>query len=283
MKKIAIYNIKGGDGKSTTARTISVGLSKMSKRVLLFDADGQGNTSKTFIDQKTIHDDNVYDGLDSKACESKFVEKFLHQNHGHTISELFMDPKQITNIIHRTSYDNLDIVPSDLTLFLTDTELRLSNGARENKLKRSLNFIKSTYDYAVIDCSPVKSLVSVNVLYTEPLVIIPVSPFDDSMQGLALTINEINEMKNLYEELDIDYRILIVKNRINNECRANCNEIRSAFKDKVFKTVIRDRSKPIEKAAQNRKTVLDIEETNVANDYRELIKEIEVLFNDRCN
>lgn len=275
MKKIAVYNIKGGDGKTTTAKTISVGLAKRNKKVLLADADGQANTSKTFIDQKTDHDISSYVDLGQKERESLFVDKYLNQNHGRTISEIFDDPKRIREVIQNTGYENLDILPSDLTLFLADTSLRLKDGVRENKLKRATNFIKDDYDYMIFDCSPVKSLVSVNVLYTEPLVIIPVSPFDDSMQGLALTINEINQMMELYDELDIEYRILIVKRRINIECRDNTEEIRAAFGDKVLKTVIRDMAKPIEAAARDRKTVLDIKPTKVYDDYCSLIDELE--------
>ena len=277
MKKIAVYNIKGGDGKTTTAKTIAVGLAQRGNKVLLCDADGQANTSKTFVDQKTEHDLSVQDKLSTKSCETKFINKYINQNHGRTISEVFENPKIIKETIHKTNYENLDVLPSDLTLYLTDTTLRLQDGARENKIQRATNFIKNDYDYMIFDCSPVKSLVSVNVLYTEPLVIIPVSPFDDSMQGLALTINEINQMMKLYEELEIEYRILIVKHRNINECKDNEMEIRAAFGDKVLKTVIGNQAKPIEKAAKDRKTIFDLSPSKVAMDYQSLIDEIEEL------
>ena len=52
MKVIAIYNIKGGDGKTTTAKHIAVGLAAKNFKILLVDADGQANCSKSFVDKK---------------------------------------------------------------------------------------------------------------------------------------------------------------------------------------------------------------------------------------
>ena len=277
MKVIAIYNIKGGDGKTTTAKHIAVGLAAKNFKILLVDADGQANCSKSFVDKKTVRDPLNYAAASSKEKELMFITKYMHQDHGHTISDVFENPKVIKDCIQHTSYDNLDIVTSDLTLYLADTKLRLSDGTRENKLKRATNFVKNDYDYMIYDCSPVKSLVSVNVLYSEPLVIIPVSPSEDSMQGLALTLNEINALKELYEDLDIDYRIMIVKKKNNIEYRENIAEIRAAFGDKVLNTMIREQCKPVEKAARNRKTVLDLPATAISMDYNQLIEELEVL------
>ena len=280
MKTIAIYNIKGGDGKTTTAKHLAVGQSKKGIRILLADADGQANCSKSFIDKKLKRDPAYYESSLDGDKEAAFIRRYMNQDHGATISTIFESPKAVSSCIQHTSYANLDIIPSDLTLYLADTKLRLSDGTRENKLKRATNFIKNDYDYMIFDCSPVKSLVSVNVLYTEPLVIIPVSPADDSMQGLALTLNEINALKDLYEDLDIDYRILIVKRKDNIEYRENIAEIRSAFGDKVFQTMIRDQSKPVEKAVRERKTVLDLPSSSIADDYRNFLDELEVMLHD---
>lgn len=103
MKKIAVYNIKGGDGKTTTAKTISVGLANQGHHMLLCDADGQTNTSKTFVDQMTSHDLSVYEGLNPKTNEGRFIDKYIHQNHGRTISEVFDNPKNIKDVIHRNA------------------------------------------------------------------------------------------------------------------------------------------------------------------------------------
>ena len=280
MKTLPYCNIKGGNGKTTTAKDLAVGLAKKGIRILLADADGQANCSKSFIDKKLKRDPAYYESSLDGDKEAAFIRRYMNQDHGATISTIFESPKAVSSCIQHTSYANLDIIPSDLTLYLADTKLRLSDGTRENKLKRATNFIKKEYDYMIFDCSPVKSLVSVNVLYTEPLVIIPVSPADDSMQGLALTLNEINALKDLYEDLDIDYRILIVKRKDNIEYRENIAEIRSAFGGKVFRTMIRDQSKPVEKAVRERKTVLDLPSSSIADDYRNFLDELEVMLHD---
>ena len=94
---------------------------------------------------------------------------------------------------------------------------------------------------------------------------------------MALTLNEINALKELYEDLDIDYRIMIVKKKNNIEYRENIAEIRAAFGDKVLNTMIREQCKPVEKAARNRKTVLELPATAISMDYNQLIEELEVL------
>ena len=136
MKVIAIYNIKGGDGKTTRQLNISLlELAAKNFKILLVDADGQANCSKSFVDKKTVRDPLNYAAASSKEKELMFITKYMHQDHGHTISDVFENPKVIKDCIQHTSYDNLDIVTSDLTLYLADTKLRLSDGTRENKLK----------------------------------------------------------------------------------------------------------------------------------------------------
>ena len=121
MKTIAIYNIKGGDGKTTTAKHLAVGLAHKGIRILLADADGQANCSKSFIDKKLKRDPAYYESSLDGDKEAAFIRRYMNQDHGATISTIFESPKAVSSCIQHTSYANLDIIPSDLTLYLADT------------------------------------------------------------------------------------------------------------------------------------------------------------------
>ena len=75
MKTIAIYNIKGGDGKTTTAKRLAVGLAKKGILILLADADGQANCSKSFIDKKLKRDPEYYENSSAENKEQAFISR----------------------------------------------------------------------------------------------------------------------------------------------------------------------------------------------------------------
>lgn len=279
MINIATYSVKGGTGKSTLARVLAEGFGKMSEKTLICEVDGQANTSKQLSSEVSavlVDDVESYGGLDESKRTDIFIEKFIHQNEIEGTAAVFSDPKCIKDTIRSTKEENVDMVPANLQLFLTDTKLRLENGRQENRLSRAMNYIKRDYSFCIFDCSPVKSLLINNVMYTDPLVLIPVVPTDDAMQGLALVLNELKEIRGLYEELILDYRIVIVMKSSNNEARRNIDYIRNVFQDRVLDTEIRFQAKPIEAACQQRKSILDFD-APVASDFKKFVEEVSKL------
>ena len=109
MKTIAIYNIKGGDGKTTTAKHLAVGLSKKGIRILLADADGQANCSKSFIDKKLKRDPAYYESSLDGDKEAAFIRRYMNQDHGATISTIFESPKAVSSCIQHTSLSLIHI------------------------------------------------------------------------------------------------------------------------------------------------------------------------------
>lgn len=278
MKKIAVYTVKGGAGKSTLAKAIAEGEAKYyGQRVLIGEVDGQANTSKQMLAQRSAvlaNDTDEYMDLSYERKEALFIQKFLNQGETESMSNVFSDPRSINDVICNTNVDGIDIIPANLQLFRTDAKLRLEDGRQENRLSRAMNFIDTKYDLCVFDCSPVKSLLISNVMYTDPLVIIPVVPNDDALQGLALVLNELNETRELYDELELDYRIVIMMRSNNNEARANIQYLRSVFTDRVLQSEIRFQNKPIEAACKRRRSVLDDKHAAVAEDLRSFVKEV---------
>jgi len=276
MKTITIYNIKGGTGKTTTAKTVAAGLSSNGKRVLLIDLDPQGNSGKTFL---FAHDRLDLHPYEAKTLDEKvtcFMDQYIMQKEERTICDIFEDADSVHDAIRNTDVANLDVIPSNLQLSLVDTKLRLRDGRQENHLEKAIRLVRKEYDCCIIDCSPVKSLLTVNAIYASDLVLIPMAIDDDSKQGLAMTLREIKALEALYD-LDIDYRIVITMKQRTKLQNQTVTYLRSIFEHKLLNTVLCYQNNPITMAAQKRKTVFDIHDSHIANDYRKLLQELEGL------
>ena len=144
---IAVANQKGGVGKTTTAINLSASLAVLEKKILLIDADPQGNaTSGCGIDKKT--------GL-------------------LTLYNIFAQQNVINEVILETEIKNLQIVPSTGDLVGAEIEL-IQYPEREFILKKTLDAVSSKYDYIFIDCPPSLGLLTVNALVAAQTVLMPV-------------------------------------------------------------------------------------------------------------
>lgn len=151
-KVIAICNQKGGVGKTTTTVNLGIGLAMQGKRVLLIDADPQGDLTTSLEWQDS---DNLNITLASKLID--------------VIKESNNNP--LNGILHHN--EGVDLLPSNLEL--SAMEFNLVNAmSRETTLKTYLNEVKSNYDYVLIDCMPSLGMITLNALSAADSVIIPV-------------------------------------------------------------------------------------------------------------
>ncbi|MCP3965811.1 MAG: AAA family ATPase [Lentisphaerae bacterium] len=152
MRIVAVYNIKGGVGKTTTAANLSYHAALHNYSTLLLDLDPQGAVSYYF--------------------RVKPHKKFS--------SEKFLKGKKIQKFIRGSDYENLDVLPSDLSY--RHMELLLSGKKRSRRqLRRILMPVKNEYDLIVLDCPPNITIVAENIFRASDLILIPVIPTTLSM------------------------------------------------------------------------------------------------------
>ena len=208
----AIAGQKGGVGKSSTAISLSAILAHNNKRVLLVDTDSQANSSKVLLPDyiKLSSDDTIY--------------------------RTIINRKELP--IHKTSINNLSVVPSHILLSDTDIELTMARDHREARLKIELDKIKGEYDYIFIDCPPALSWLTLNAFTATDEIIVIVSPgyFElDSLVQITKTIKEVRELYN--SELKLRGYLFCMSDPTVN-ARESLKILRQTYTDKVLNTVI---------------------------------------------
>ena len=211
-KIISVANQKGGVGKTTTTINLSTLIAKKGKKVLMIDADPQGNASSGV-------------GLDRDDIEL-------------SIYDILIDEVEFDNVVKKTNIKNLDICPSNINLAGAEVEL-VSVMSREHRLKEKLDKIKDNYDYIIIDCPPSLGLITLNAFTASDSVLIPVQCEYYALEGLGQLLNTINLVKkHLNKNLEIEGALLTMYDIRTNLSNQVVKEVKNYFNDKVYKNVI---------------------------------------------
>ena len=210
-KVISVANQKGGVGKTTTTINLSTILAKKGKRIMLIDADPQGNATSGV-------------GVD-KEVELSFYDVLTNDT-------------EIIDTLEKTAIRNLVVCPSNINLAGAEVEL-VSMMSREQRLKEKLDKIKERFDYIFIDCPPSLGLITLNAFTASDSVLIPVQCEYYALEGLGQLLNTINLVKkHLNKDIQIEGALLTMYDMRTNLSNQVVKEVKRYFNNKVYKTVI---------------------------------------------
>lgn len=212
-KAIAIFNQKGGVGKTTTNINLAACLAMKGQKVLILDIDPQGNTTSGV-------------GISKKGLTKT------------TYEVLIGDVARTEEAIFPTKIKNLDILPASVQLAGAEIELVQLEG-REKRLKKAIDQIKDKYDYILIDCPPSLGLLTINSLTAVDSVLIPIQCEFYALEGVSQLMSTIELVKkNLNKDLEIQGVILSMFDGRTNLSIQVVEEVKKYFKNKVYTTVI---------------------------------------------
>ena len=248
MKKVCIFNQKGGVGKTTTNINLCAYLAMEGYKVLTIDIDPQGNTTSGL-------------GLDKRNLEM-------------SMSDVITSDASLKDIILKSELvQNLYIAPSTMELAGAEVEV-IGKENREVILSNKIKEIEDDYDFIFIDCPPSLGVLTINALTSVQSVLIPIQCEFYALEGVGQLINTIKLVKkSLNEGLEIEGVVMTMYDYRTNLSNEVFEEVKNFFNDKVYKTTISRNIRLAEAPSFGLPIMLYDEKCKGADSYKALTKE----------
>jgi chromosome partitioning protein len=242
-RRIAVFNHKGGTGKTTTAVSVAAALAARGKRVLLVDTDAQGNVAASL-------------GLRT--------DKSLYH-----VVVLGLAPAEAAQPVRA----NLDVLGSNETLAAAELYLA-GRRERDRVLRDRLASTSQLYDVVILDCSPSLSLMNQNALVFADSLLVPVACDYLSLVGVRQvlkTVKNVNQL--LHHPVRIGGVIPTMYDARAKICQDALSTLREHFGDRCLRP-IRATAK-LKEAPAHQKTIFEwADGSNAARDYEDVVEQL---------
>ncbi len=249
MRTIAITNLKGGCGKTTTSVNLAAALALKGYRTLLIDLDPQGHATLGF-------------GV-------------IPENQKRTIYDVIVNPKvSLQKALVKTNISKLLLAPSNVLLSGAEAAL-MGMKDREHVLLNRLQRYERYFDYCVIDCSPSLSLLTLNALDAATEVLVPMQTHYYSIEGLKQVMETLGIVQQRFNPLlNIRGILLTLAEEGTILCTDVEQQMRDYFGELVLKTVIH-RNIRLAEAPGAGESIMTFDQNDPgAIEYRQLAEEI---------